>query len=87
MEVKLGTRVYFSVSMMIMNKKWPRALFPITTSLLLKLADHAMHVGETWYTCVFQHFHDNQMASSTFLYNYFFTFQHLNIHTASTINT
>ena len=76
MEVKLGTHVYFSVSMTIMNKKWPRALFPITTSSLLKLANHAMHGGETWYTCVFQCFHDNQMASSIFLYNYFFTFQH-----------
>ena len=46
--------VYFSVSMTIMNKKWPQALFPITTSSLLKLANHAMHGAETWYTCVFR---------------------------------
>ena len=58
MEVKLGTHVYFSVSMTTTDKKLPRALFPITTSSLLKLAHHTMHGGETWYTCVFQHFHD-----------------------------
>ena len=71
MEVKLGTHVYFSVSMTTMNK-WPQALFLITTSSLLKLAHHTMHGGETWYTCVFQRFHDNheQMASGTFSYNY-----------------
>ena len=68
MEVKLGARVYFSVSMVTLNKKWPRALFPITTSSLLKLTHHTMHGGETWYACVFQRFHDNheQMASGTF---------------------
>ena len=50
------------------DKKLPRALFPITTSLLLKLANHRMHGGETWYTCVLQRFHDNheQMTSGTF---------------------
>ena len=52
-EVKLGMHMYFSVSMTTMNKKWPQALFPITTSSLLKLANHAMHGSETWYACVF----------------------------------
>ena len=50
------------------QQKCPRALFPITTSSLLKLANHAMHGGETWYACVFQCFHDNheqKMASGT----------------------
>ena len=40
-----------------MNKKWPQALLPITTSSLLKLANHAMHGCETWYACVFERFH------------------------------
>ena len=78
MEVKLDTHVYFSVSMTIMNKKWPQAFFPITTSSLLKLANHAMRGGETWYTCVFQRFHDDheqKMASGIFSYNYFLTSQ------------
>ena len=35
------------------------ALFPITTSSLLKHANHAMHGSETWYACVFECFHDN----------------------------
>ena len=54
--------------MTIMKKKWPQALFPITTSSLVKLAHLTMHGGETWYTCVFQRFHDNheEMASGTF---------------------
>ena len=54
MEVKLGTHVYFSVSMTTTDKKLPRALFPITTSSLLKHAHHTMHGGETWYseTCL-----------------------------------
>ena len=43
MEVKLGTHVYFSVSMTTTDKKLPRAIFPITTSLLLKLAHHTIH--------------------------------------------
>ena len=59
MEVKLGTHMYFSVSITTMNKKWPQALFPITTSSLLKLANHAMHGIGTYYACVFHHFHDN----------------------------
>ena len=69
MEVKLGTHVYFSISMTTMNKKWPWALFLITTSSLLKLANHAMHGSETWYAYVFQCFHANheqKMASGTF---------------------
>ena len=45
--------------MTTMNQKWPQALFPITTSSLLKLENHAMHGSETWHACVFQHFHDN----------------------------
>ena len=40
MDVKLGMHMYFSVSMTTMNKKWPQALFPITTSSLLKLPNH-----------------------------------------------
>ena len=40
------------------DKKCPQGIFPITTSLL-KLANHAMHGNQTWYTCVFQRFHDN----------------------------
>ena len=59
MEMKLCAHVYFIVSMTTVNKKGPQALFPITTSLLLKLANHAMHGGETWCACVFERFHDN----------------------------
>ena len=69
MEVKLGTHGYLSVSMTTINKKLPQALFPVTTSSLLKLAHHAMHGGETWYAYVFQRFHDDheqKMASGTF---------------------
>ena len=58
MEVKLGMHVYLSVSMTTIDKKLPQALFPITTSSLLKLAHHAIYVGETWYACVFDYFHD-----------------------------
>ena len=43
MKVKLGTHVYFSISVTTINKKRPQALFPITTSSLFKLANHAMH--------------------------------------------
>ena len=92
MEMKLCALMYFIVSMTTVNKKCPQAFFPITTSSLLKLANHAMHGGETWCTLytvqegdtqnayAFQHFHDDhrpKMSSSTFLYNYFFAFQHL----------
>ena len=59
MEMKLCAHVFFIVSMTTINKKCPQALFPITTSSLLKLAYHTMHGGETWYTCVFPRFHDN----------------------------
>ena len=41
MEVKLDTHVYFTVSITTMNKKLPQALFLITTSSLLKLANHS----------------------------------------------
>ena len=78
MELKLGTHVYLSVSMTTIDKKLPQALFPVTTSSLLKLAHHTMRGGETWYACVFQRFHDDheqKMASGTFPYNYFFTSQ------------
>ena len=47
MEVKLGIHVYLCVSMMTIDKKLPQALFLITTSPLLKLANHAMHESET----------------------------------------
>ena len=59
MEVKLGTHMYFTVSMTTINKKCPQTLFPVTTSSLLKLAYHTMHKGKTWYACVFQRFHDD----------------------------
>ena len=52
MEMNLSAHAYFNVSMTTVNKKWPWALFPITTSSLLKLANHAMHGSETWYACV-----------------------------------
>ena len=54
------------------------ALFPVTTSSLLKLANHAMHGSETWYARVFQRFHDDheqKMTLGTFPHNYFFTSQ------------
>ena len=47
MEMKLCEHVYFIVSMTTVNKKFPQALLPITTSSLLKLANHAMHGSET----------------------------------------
>ena len=56
MEVKL---VYFSFHD-DHEQKMALALFLVTTSLLLKLANHAMHGGETLYTCVFERFHDNR---------------------------
>ena len=54
--------------MTIIDKKMAQALFPVTTSSLLKLAHHTMHGGETWYACVFKRFHDDheqKMASGT----------------------
>ena len=78
MEMKLCALMYFIVSMTTVNKKCPQALFPTTTSSLLKLANHAMHGADTWYTCVFERFHDNhrqKIASGTFSCNYFFTSQ------------
>ena len=59
MELKLGTHVYLSVSMTTIDKKLPQALFPVTTSSLLKLAHHTMRGGETLYACVFRRFHDD----------------------------
>ena len=52
MEIKLCAHMYFIVSMTTVNKKCLQALFPITTSSLLKLANHAMHGAETWYAYV-----------------------------------
>ena len=77
MEMKLCSHVYFIVSMTTVNKKWPQALFPITTSSLLKLANHAMHGSETWYACVYERFHDNHRKHCLghFSCNYFFTSQ------------
>ena len=37
----VGTPMYFSISMMTMEKEWPQALIPLTTSSLLKLANHS----------------------------------------------
>ena len=51
--------MYWSVSMTAIDKKLPQALFPVTTSSILKFAHHTMHGGETWYACVFQCFHDD----------------------------
>ena len=59
MVIVLIAHVYFVISMTTMNTKWPWTLFPITTSSLLKLANNAMHGGETWHAGVFLHFHDN----------------------------
>ena len=78
MELKLGTHVYLSASMATIDKKLPQALFNVTTSSLLKLANHAMHGGETWYACVFQRFHDDheqKWPQALFSCNYFFTSQ------------
>ena len=78
MEMKLCAHMYFIVSMTTVNKKCQQALFPITTSSLLELANHAMHGAETWYSCVFERFHDNhrqKIASGIFSCNYFFTSQ------------
>ena len=52
MEMKLCPHMYLIVSMTTVNKKCPQAFFPITTSSLLKLANHAMHGGETWCTYI-----------------------------------
>ena len=78
MEMKLCAQVYFIVSMTTVNKKCPQALFPIITSSLLKLANHAMHGAETCYTCVFECFHNDHQQKwprDSFEYNYFFTSQ------------
>ena len=56
------------------TKKPPQALFPITTSLL-KFANHAIHESETWYTCVFQHFHEQKRPQVLLTNNDFFTSQ------------
>ena len=75
-ELKPGTHVYLSVSMTTIDKKLSQALFPVTTSSLLKLAQHTMRGGETWYARVFQRFHDDheqKMASDTFPYKYNYT--------------
>ena len=80
MEVKLGTHVYLSVSMTTIDNKLHQALFPVTTSSLLKLAHHTMHGGETWYTCVV-YFSvsmttmNKKWPQALFSYNYFFTSQ------------
>ena len=37
----VGMPMYFSISMTTMEKEWPQALFPLTTSSLLKLANHS----------------------------------------------
>ena len=58
-----------ALSMTAIDKKLPQALFTVTTSSLLKLANHTMHGSETWYACVFERFQDNhsqKIASGTF---------------------
>ena len=52
MEVKLGTHVYFNVSMTTMNKKLPQAFFLITTSSLLKLVNHSGEICTQVYLSV-----------------------------------
>ena len=47
MEMKLCAHVHFIVSVTTVNKKCPQALFPITASSPLKLANRAMHGSET----------------------------------------
>ena len=77
MEMKLA-RTYFIVSMTTINKKCPQVLFPITTSSLLKLANHAMDGAETWYACylsVSMMTINKKWPQDTFEYNYFFTSQ------------
>ena len=64
MEMKLRAHVYSIVSVTTISKKFPQALFPITTSSLLKLANHAMHGNETWYTCVFECLHDDHQQKN-----------------------
>ena len=74
MELKLGANLYLSVSITTIDNKLPQALFPVTTSSLLKLAHHTMRGGETWYACVFQRFHDNheqKWPQALLSYNYF----------------
>ena len=66
MEMKVHAHVYFIVSMTTVNKKFPQALFPITTSSLLKLVNHAMHGAETWYACVFEHFNCQKLPQALF---------------------
>ena len=78
MEMKLCAHTYFIVSITTVNKKFPQALFPITTSSLLKLANYGAHGDETLCAYVFHCFHYNgqqKIPSGTFPYNYFFTSQ------------
>ena len=80
MVMKLGMHVYLSVSMTTIDKKIASGTFPVTTSSLLKLVHHAMHGGETWYTCTFQHFHDDheqKMDSGTFFLELLLNFSNL----------
>ena len=66
MEMKLCAPMYFIVFMTTVSSKRPQALFPITTSSLLKLTHHTMRGGETWYACVFQCFHDDHQQKMAF---------------------
>ena len=43
----------FSISMVTMNQKWPQALYYISTSSLLKLANYTMYEGETVFQCFY----------------------------------
>ena len=49
-----------------LTKKLSQALFPVTTSSLLKLAYHTMHGGETWYACISAFPWQPKIASGTF---------------------
>ena len=52
MEVKLGTHMYFSISMTTIYKKWPQAFSLITTSSLLKFENHTREIIYTVYLSV-----------------------------------
>ena len=75
MEMKLCAHVYSIVSLTTVNKKCPQALFPVTTSSLLKLPNQEVKLGTHVYFSVSMTTMKNWIASGTFQYNYFFTSQ------------
>ena len=65
MEVKLGTHVYFSVSMTTMNKKLPWALF------LLHFSNLQTIVVKFVCKCISQHFHDELQPQALHIHSYY----------------